>query len=382
MLYAYDDNGKLSSLYQLSKQRIEQLRKEKTYFCPTCKESLQIRSGRLHTAHFAHFPSSNCERKHQGESEYHESGKWLLYQWLTHQGYDVELEFFLKETNQRPDLFFTVGDKRIAIEFQCSTIPPEIIEKRTKSLNEAGIFPLWIIGKNQYRQKGKHQLLHTTFHRSLMYYFHSNFCMYYLDVKAQTIIIADHIQGSSTTLCYANPRFYSLKSVTFPQLFTSVPYPSFSYLNIWEKSMYHLRTTYHRRVGSEELQWRQYLYLKGKHFSLIPSVCFLPVPSQSIYHVKAYMWQTRFILDHFMEKPIGDVINNEQKVRCKTINQYQANPIQEYILMLGKLGFVKKTGEGEWVKLKEIQFPTHIDQALEEDKRVMFFLRRQTNVVL
>ncbi|MFD2924240.1 competence protein CoiA [Halobacillus naozhouensis] len=375
LLYAYDHHGKLCSLYQLSRQRIEQMRHEVTYFCPTCKEALQIRSGRHHIPHFAHFPDSQCERNSQGESDDHESGKWLLYKWLKYQGYNVEIEYFVKEINQRPDLFFTSGDKRqIAVEFQCSTIPPDIIEKRTNSYYKAGIFPLWIVGNRHFQRKGKNLLLHTSFHRSLLYYFHHSYCMYYLNVNAQSVIIVDHILGFTHSYCFGRPRSYSLDSITFPQLFAPSASPSTPYIYFWEKQLYKLRTFYQRSVGTEERQWRQFLYLKGKHFSLIPSVCFLPVPSQSTCSIKAYMWQTKFVLEHFMEVRIGNIIKLGRN-KCLTVNRYQADPVQEYLQLLGQMGFVAHTSNGSWVKRKEITFPTHITQALEEDKKVMNVLR-------
>ncbi|WP_163529816.1 competence protein CoiA [Halobacillus ihumii] len=387
MLYAYDHHGKLCSLYQLSRKQIEQIRRQVTYYCPTCKEPLQIRSGLHHIPHFAHFSTSQCKRKSQGESDEHESGKWLLFKWLKDQGYKVEMEYFIKEINQRPDLFFISRDKRrIAIELQCSTISPDIIEKRTNSYYEAGIFPLWIVGSRHFRQKGKHQLLHTTFHRSLLYYFHHSYCMYYLNVNAQSVIIVDHILGFQHSNCFARSRAYLLDSITFPQLFAPASPSVTSYLYFWEKYLFKLRTIYQKSVGTEERQWRQFLYLKGKHFSLIPSVCCLPVPSQSIYSVKVYMWQTKFVLNHFIDRPVGSLIKLGHRDKCLTINRYQADPVQEYLQLLEQMGYVRKSPKGNWIKRKEITFPTHITQALEEDKLVMNVLKnmvpRHNNVSL
>lgn len=46
-------------------------------------------------------------------------------------GHQVELEPFLKQLSQRPDLLVTIDEGHFAVEFQCSTISHEKWHQRT-----------------------------------------------------------------------------------------------------------------------------------------------------------------------------------------------------------------------------------------------------------
>ncbi|MFP3490512.1 competence protein CoiA family protein, partial [Staphylococcus sp. SIMBA_130] len=58
----------------------------------------------------------------------------------------MELEVYLPEIQQRPDIFITWNNRRIAIEYQCARISGEIIRKRPHGHRSSGIIPIWIAG--------------------------------------------------------------------------------------------------------------------------------------------------------------------------------------------------------------------------------------------
>ncbi|MFC7062804.1 competence protein CoiA [Halobacillus seohaensis] len=371
MFYANDENGTLTSIYQKPKSTLQQLKKQTTFYCPICNEALIIRLGNTMTPHFAHLPSSQCEMKQRGESDYHDSGKWLLYQWLKNQGYDVKVEAYVPEIKQRPDLLFTVNDKRIAVELQCATIPTDQVESRTKGYHAEGIFPLWILGSNQLQRKGKYQISNHSFHKSLLYSFHNQYRMYFLDVTAETIVIVNRIIGSSATNSFATFKKLPLTKLRFPQLFTPTNSSLTPFYKMWEQQMYRYRTLYKKDTGSKERQWRQYVYLKGFHFSLIPSFCFLPVKSQSMVFDQPYMWQTRFIIDHIMSKQNGERITVPKIPSQATANLYVPKVIEEYLLILEELEIVYRQDKQTWVKMQDIVFHKTVEEAVSEDHRVI-----------
>ncbi|MFG6149449.1 competence protein CoiA [Halobacillus sp. B23F22_1] len=379
MFHAYDENGKLTSLYHYSLSTLEKVRKNSSFFCPVCKENLMIRAGQKITPHFAHFPTSTCEIN-RGESVYHEAGKRLLYQWLHGQGYQIEVEAFLPEIQQRPDLLLKHNKKRIAIEFQCATIPSGEVLKRTAGFRKAGIFPLWILGRNQLNQKGIYLVQHEQFHKSMVYFFQKQYCMYFLDVNAHAMTTVHQLNSTSVRSSFAFFQTSPLQAIRFPQLFKP-SLTSFSPLySMWEKQLYQFRTHYRKRVGSIESQWRQLLYLKGHHFSLIPSVCYLPVRSQLFLGEAPYVWQTKFILQHYMPRAIGDVITFPKRSIQTAVNSRSSLLYDEYLELLQQLGYVHRTRQQEWVKKRNICFHGNIDQAIAEDRRVVNELKRHNNI--
>ncbi|MFQ3543898.1 competence protein CoiA family protein [Halobacillus rhizosphaerae] len=377
MFYALNQNGKRCSLYHLPKSHLEKLKLEE-FHCPVCKEAVHIRSGPKVTAHFAHYAKSDCETLTGGEGVYHESGKWLLYQWLNSQNYSVHLEHYISSINQRPDIWLSYKQRKIAIEFQCSRVPIKVIESRTRAYQKHGIFPFWIIGCNQFERQGRQGFKWNQFLQSFLYKFHDSLHLFFFDVHSQRFIICHSIQTLSNRKAFHHPFIISLSELSFPQLFTPRANSTYSLFQRWERLMYTYRTTPQNSLHQKEHQFRQYLYLKGIYSSLIPAVCFLPVRGQSLLDIQPYMWQTRLLLDHFHEKSIGDRGRFPQN-RVKGLTGFTLNPIQEYEQLLSQLGFLELNSQGGWVKKKELIFPKHIDEALKDDKNILKLLKNNKN---
>ena len=95
-----------------------QAKRSQHYFCPACKQQVQLKRGKHKIAHFAHFKHQACESFSEGETAEHLRAKNQLYQWLLQQNLPVQMEAYLPLLKQRPDLL--VG--KIAIEMQCSPL--------------------------------------------------------------------------------------------------------------------------------------------------------------------------------------------------------------------------------------------------------------------
>lgn len=111
--------------------------------CPACREDVILKKGRVKIDHFAHVPGSYCAYG-SGESEQHRRAKMQIYQALKDhpQVSKLKLERFLGDV--RPDISFYLGSTPIAIEVQISTLPLDIIERRTVSYANKGIYLLWV----------------------------------------------------------------------------------------------------------------------------------------------------------------------------------------------------------------------------------------------
>ena len=82
---------------------------------------------------------------------YHRHGKELLYKWFKRQNFHVDIEHYLPEIQQRPDIFIERAGRKVAIEYQCANLSIEQLYKRTYSYWRAGIQVIWIIGGNQLK---------------------------------------------------------------------------------------------------------------------------------------------------------------------------------------------------------------------------------------
>lgn len=133
----------------------EKLRKwsnKKMLKCPCCGENLIYCHGDYKIAYFKHEKNSNCHDKYsEGITEEHISGIKILYDWLKQNKHikELQVEKWIEETRQRPDIYFKYKGQEYVIEFQCSPISTKFNERRELyKLNN--IKDIWILGTNKY----------------------------------------------------------------------------------------------------------------------------------------------------------------------------------------------------------------------------------------
>ena len=93
-----------------------------------------------------------CEDKYsETETEEHRSGKLALFKWIEQQRGVINaiLEAWISETKQRPDIMFVYNGQRFVIEYQCSPISSEYLE-RHELYQACGIKDIWICGVSKY----------------------------------------------------------------------------------------------------------------------------------------------------------------------------------------------------------------------------------------
>ncbi|MFP3919695.1 competence protein CoiA family protein [Lysinibacillus telephonicus] len=129
----------------IPKTALKQLRQTTKFYCPQCKQQLQFKIGTFKIPHFAHNSNSLCDKYFsERETERHLLGKEQLYQFFHSQHIDVQLEPYLQNLKQRPDLLIKEGGHRFAVEFQCSPISLEKKEQRNTGYERDFISPIWI----------------------------------------------------------------------------------------------------------------------------------------------------------------------------------------------------------------------------------------------
>ncbi|MFC6464602.1 competence protein CoiA [Marinilactibacillus sp. GCM10026970] len=133
----------------------------KKLYCPTCKQSVFLKKGTFKVPHFSHYKKEACESFSEGETMEHLNGKLQLYTILKNNKLNVELEVYLPNLKQRPDILLNIEQQKIAIEFQCSQIPIQRMLERTKNYLKHGYQPYWILGDRFFTNTQMTQLKRT-----------------------------------------------------------------------------------------------------------------------------------------------------------------------------------------------------------------------------
>lgn len=120
--------------------------------CPACNEQYSYNHGKIRIPYFKHI-NSECNLYPEPETDEHLTGKKDIYEWLLKQDNvtDVVLEGWLEDTKQRPDIMFKYCGRQCVIEYQCSPISSEYIDRHNLYQN-AGIMDIWICGTKKYIQ--------------------------------------------------------------------------------------------------------------------------------------------------------------------------------------------------------------------------------------
>lgn len=129
--------------------------RQQPYFCPFCHNVVILKRGKTMISHYAH-KSSMPRICHHGETQLHYRAKLFIAQSLMQQGYLVEIEPYIADIQQIPDL---IVNHTHAIELQFSAIPITQVINRTKGLQQAGLQVNWIVNDPQTKHR-KLQLNH------------------------------------------------------------------------------------------------------------------------------------------------------------------------------------------------------------------------------
>ena len=147
ILTAFKDNEKMFTLTRdMTKDQLLLLRNTSKFTCPQCETPLRLKIGKVVTPHFAHIVLTNCLTSFsEKESPTHLIGKQHLAEFFTRVGCKVSVEAYLPKISQRPDLLVRNKRNIFAIEFQCSVIPVDDIEKRTAGYLRVKIPSIWLL---------------------------------------------------------------------------------------------------------------------------------------------------------------------------------------------------------------------------------------------
>ncbi|BAC13171.1 competence protein CoiA [Oceanobacillus iheyensis] len=376
MQKAINKHGKSIILFREPERNIILWKQYKeAFYCPTCHSKVIIRSGSKVIPHFSHLPHSNC-RLGNGEGMYHEMGKYELYQWLSNQNIEVDLEVYFPQINRRADLVIKVLNKIIIIEFQCTKISAEEIAERTSAYNQINLHVIWIVGMNHFNRLGSNQIKLNSFLLSCIHQFpkQKNPVLYFFDPASRRFASLSHIYAYQYTKAFTTINISLIQTISFQSIFKEAPI-SEQFPQHWTKQLQRIRNTPITHPG-KEMNWRRKLYEQGIIFQYLPSICFLPNKWQIHMHTPFWIWQTELCIKLIQHIAVSDTLTISRctKLLDKSMMNQLPNvhqnfsAIHSFLTNLEILGYFKRTSNTTYVKLKNVDKYVHLEEALKGDE--------------
>ncbi|QTM98694.1 hypothetical protein ERJ70_04910 [Sediminibacillus dalangtanensis] len=389
MLQACNQDGVPVILANFKRSFVERMRTKQRFYCPVCGERVIVKAGRTMIAHFSHSPNSSCAVV-RGEGEYHERGKLHLFQWLKNQGLNVTLEKYLPEIRRRPDILLRLGRKVIALEYQCAALDREELYKRTEDYRKLAIEPLWILGGNRLKRTGARKMRLTSMDQSFLtrYNQSDSLLMNFYCPNTYQFCLFRQIQSAGNGQFYGDLHFLPRRHTRFLLLLQDrKPFQPFL-LESWLQEKQKFRTKPPSKwTGRLHQSWRQWLYQKGYHQSLLPSYVYLPVFGQYRMKTPPWDWQSRLCLEYLKGLPLHRTVSLAPcyrllKTEIKPSSEFPLissphDPIREYLKLLESLQMVSFENEHQLKKQTPITFPENVEQALSDDRKIIEALQKQ-----
>lgn len=381
----------ISLLDSRPKEDLIQLRKEFQFYCSACQHPVQMKLGEKRLPHFAHLRDSKCITQREHETPYHLEGKKQLYSWLKNLSTELELEPFIPEIKQRPDLLIKVNKQQFAIEFQCSQISYEHLSKRTKAYKSIDIHPLWILGESWLKTNAdplfslsSFQWLFATIPQST----NSN-CfpsILYFNPMTKIVTKLSNLTPFSPTQTFATIQKFAPNDTLTEILNASLSLNS-QMLTLWLEKKKNWRYQFSMFPDRKLKPLFLELYTARITRASIPAEVGLPFPTVYLIETSAVIWQLWILLDSIIPVTSNAPISFENTYRLfrervseghikirhlpNIVGQHYSFAIMDYLQVLTKLGILKRINARNFIKVNEIILPKNGEEALELDKAVL-----------
>ncbi|MGV2940834.1 competence protein CoiA [Mesobacillus sp. LC4] len=394
MLVANKSNGdRLSLGEKWQKKDLIGIRSSEKFHCPECGEEVIMKLGSKKSWHFSHLAGGSCEYEYDRESEYHRSGKLALYNWLKKQGINAVLESYDPLMKQKPDIAFEFQNQKYAIEFQCSVIPAEIFEKRTKTYFGHGVIPIWIAAETLIKRKTKNVVgLNNFLYLFFRLHRHNWNIPAFCPISGQFINLHGAIPISSRkTITSLEVKSLNQSSI---QHLISPAAERFAFMKAWQTENRKLKSQYLRSPGARKNRFLKELYRNRLSLLSLPPVFGLPVHSSPYIETPSFIWQTYLYLDVFRYFKRGDIIYYS-RIREAFANRVEKGDIKlrqlpvaahrdvwhtlaEYVFLLTKLSYLDKIDSGTVRVVKDIVMAASIEDQLKAEAE--FFAEHQNKI--
>ncbi|OGX78104.1 competence CoiA family protein [Exiguobacterium sp. SH31] len=339
MRFAIDQTGEYVDAHTLSRRQIEPAA---PFSCPQCGERVIVKRGAKRRLHFSHVQTCGS-----GESAGHRTDKWGVRQWLQAGGYDVEQEVDLN--GRRADLVATKAGSSFVVEIQASPLAIDSYVERTRHYERNGLAVIWIASGLRLEPVPSFSPW-----------------MRYEIARRRTLIVPVknalyRFVGCPISLRRAQGAWVPATS------FDVSPFEPFYRFDAhrWIQLVRRKRMTppyptplYRRLILNR-------LYPLGMLPSLLPTVCYLPLPALWGVHVHPFEFQTVLYLNRW-EAPKDSLAFSIEK----TCRQFNATPTSDFVssFQLQWRQLLNVFGLSE--NVIDWQVPVTLEAALRDDIRL------------
>lgn len=306
----------------------EELERKEDLFCPSCKGRVHLKKGAVMRPHFAHYRRTNCEAFAEGETAEHVAGKMQLKDWFKKLGYDVALEAYLPELRQRPDLLL---DNKLAVEFQCSSIPIDKMRERTRGYADNGFEVIWILGERfEYGKKL------TAFQKACLFQVDNILSLFTYSAASKKLTVHYDFQLKQ------NQKMISQKThFRFGEKINFKPQAKKQHSQRINFKKVHRQL---RLQANKAAPFMELLYKNRESIISMPKELYITVPHEWLVPVFSYEWKYRFILC-LEEHPLRTVITERMLFAWWAHN---LQPLYEFIAILVQSGVLKEVSKNKW----------------------------------
>ncbi|KFN04347.1 competence protein [Bacillus clarus] len=378
MFIARRENGeKIHLLYNRDEKLLHRMRKRERFFCPSCGKEVKLKLGKQKRWHFAHKKVEQCIVHYEAESMYHMQGKEQLYRWLKSQRFQVEIEYYLPEIRQRPDLFIEREERKIAIEYQCASLSIEQLLKRTFAYWKAGIQVIWILGGKQLKRNSSYWISLSSFHSFCMQSYPQPLLFFFCP-KQKTFMKCSFLTPFSSNVYFSHTIYLPMHIITFEELFHPIPFLKNKLELEWTNKKKYFRTNALPIWNYNHKSLLRLLYQFKLTPASFPSEIGVPLPSAFSFQTHLFIWQAYLYMKFIGSRKVGDsfslqtTCNYLKKYTKRRLLPYFAQNIwrlavEEYMIFLCYAGVLHKVGTHKYRKIRGIIIPKTEEEVDEYD---------------
>ncbi|MEB9608612.1 competence protein CoiA family protein [Bacillus cereus] len=373
------ENGeKIHLLYNCNEELLRRMRQQERFFCVACGKEVQMKLGKQKSWHFAHKKVDSCLAFYEAESKYHMHGKELLYRWFKRQNFQVDIEYYLPEIKQRPDVFVERAGRKIAIEYQCANLAIEQLYKRTYSYWQAGIQVIWIVGGNQLKKQSAYWMKFSSLMAFSLQSYPQPLLIFFCP-KQKSFMKCAFVTPFSTSVFFSHTIYLPTDATTFEMLFSPVPFGKERLGEEWKKRKKNFRQNALPIWNYNYKSLLRLLYQFKCTPASFPSEIGVPLPSAFAFQTNPFIWQAFLYMKCIGELAVGECISLQYV--CSYVKRYTKRRIlpyfsqhiwkmavTEYMTFLCYIGVLRKVGTYTYRKIRDAVMLKTEEEIMKHDE--------------
>ncbi|QGV09678.1 competence protein [Bacillus cereus] len=378
------ENGeKIHLLYNCNEELLRRMRQQERFFCVACGKEVQMKLGKQKSWHFAHKKVDSCLAFYEAESMYHRHGKELLYRWFERQNFHVDIEHYLPQIQQRPDIFIERAGRKIAIEYQCANLSIEQLYKRTYSYWRAGIQVIWIIGGNQLKKQSAYWMKFSSLMAFSLQSYPQPFLIFFCS-KQKAFMKCAFLTSFSTSVSFSHTIYLPTETTTFELLFSPVPFQKEILDREWKQRKDYFRKNALPIWNYNYKSLLRLLYQFKCTPASFPSEIGVPLPSGFAFQTNPFIWQAFIYMKCIGELAVGECITLQYV--CSYVKKYTKRrmlpyfskhiwkvAVTEYMTFLCYTGVLRKVETYKYRKIRGIVMLKTEEEVMKYDETCLAY---------